>query len=95
MLAQNSSKFAMPTANENLDDWMKIETHVHSIYPNFLHNLATKHGILSEHEIQICMLTLLKRSPIEIAEIMKMKEIHAVHSASSRCATSFISTMKR
>jgi DNA-binding CsgD family transcriptional regulator len=79
----------MPTAIENFDIWMKVESNVHSIYPNFLHNLATKHGKLSEYEIRICMLTLLKQSPLEIAEIMQLKDVHAIHMASSRLHEKF------
>ncbi len=79
----------MPHAIENLDNWMKIESNVHSIYPNFLHSLAQKQGMLREHEIMICMLTILKRSPAEIAEIMHLRDVHAVHMASSRLHEKF------
>ncbi len=79
----------MPTASENLDTCMKIEMNVHSVYPNFLKNLSAKHGILNSHEIKICMLIVLKRSSIEIKEIMEFKEVHAVHSASSRLRDKF------
>jgi hypothetical protein len=79
----------MPTAIENLDVWMKIESDIHSIYPNFLHNLTAKHATLSNREIKICMLTLLKCKANEIAEIMQIKEVHAVHMAVSRLCEHF------
>jgi DNA-binding CsgD family transcriptional regulator len=79
----------MPTATENLDIWMNVEVHVHSIYPHFLQNLSAKHVTLSEREIKICILTLLKRSATEIKELMGFKEVHAVHSASSRLREKF------
>lgn len=79
----------MPTTLENLDTWMKIESHVHEVYPHFLSNLTARHGSLTEHQIKICMLTLLKRNANEIAEIMQFKEVHAVHEATSRLREKF------
>jgi AraC family transcriptional regulator, chitin signaling transcriptional activator len=79
----------MPNASENLDNWMKVESNVHSIYPHFLQNLSEKHVTLSEREIKICILTLLKRSATEIKELMGFKEVHAVHSANSRLREKF------
>ncbi len=80
----------MPKAIENLDIWMRIETNVRFVYPNFLQNLAAKHGMLTEHEIRICMLTLLKCPANEIAEIMEFNDTHAVHMASSRLREKFV-----
>ena len=63
---------------------MKVESIVSTTAPNFIGNLTGRHSNLTEWEIKICMLTLLKRDAGEIAELMGMKDTHAVHAATSR-----------